>query len=103
MARTTRMKTKDIGGGVAEVLVLVNHPMETGNRKDKKTGKTIPAHYIKTMTFKKNGKTFADVKTGAAVSKNPLVSVRVAAKGGDKIDVSWTDTAGEKGDASGTV
>jgi sulfur-oxidizing protein SoxZ len=103
MARTTRMKTKAIGGGVAEVLVLVNHPMETGNRKDKKTGKKIPAHYIKNMTFKKNGKTFASAKLGAAVSKNPLVSVRVAARSGDKITVAWSDTAGERGNASSSV
>jgi len=97
------MKTKDIGGGVAEVLVLVNHPMETGQRKDKKTGKKIPAHYIKNMTFKKNGKTFADAKLGQAVSKNPLVSVRVAAKSGDKISVSWSDSNGESGSASSSV
>lgn len=96
------MKTKNQGGTV-EVLVLVNHPMETGNRKDKKTGKKIPAHYIKTMTFKKNGKAFADAKLGAAVSKNPLVSVRVAAKAGDTITMDWADTNGEKGNASSTV
>jgi len=102
MARTTRMKTK-ASGGVAEVLVLVNHPMETGNRKDKKTGKKIPAHYIKNMTFKKNGKAFADANLGPAVSKNPLVSVRVAAKAGDKITVSWSDSKGESGNAASSV
>lgn len=102
MARTTRIKTK-ARGSAAEVLVLVNHPMETGNRKNKKTGKKIPAHYIKAMTFKKNGKTFADASLGQAVSKNPLVSVRVAAKKGDKIVVSWSDSRGEKGGASTSV
>ena len=102
MARTTRIKTK-ASGGVAEVLVLVNHPMETGNRKDKKTGKNIPAHYIKSMTFKKNGAAFADANLGPAVSKNPLVSVRVAAKAGDKITVSWSDSNGESGSASSSV
>ena len=102
MARTTKMKTK-ASGGVAEVLVLVNHPMETGNRKDNKTDKKIPAHYIKTMTFTKNGAKFADANLGPAVSKNPLVSVRVSAKAGDKIGVSWVDSNGEKGNASSTV
>lgn len=102
MARTTRMKTKTSGGST-EVLVLVHHPMETGLRKDKKTGKKIPAHYIKTMVFTINGKRFANANLGPAVSKNPLISVHVAAKPGDKIAVNWADTKGEKGSASSTV
>jgi len=102
MAYSTRIKTKT-SGGETTVLVLVNHPMETGNRKDKKTGKKIPAHYIKTMTFAKNGKSFADANLGPAVSKNPLVSVKVSAKSGDKISVSWSDSKGEKGSASTTA
>ena len=102
MAYSTRIKTKT-SGSETTVLVLVNHPMETGNRKDKKTGKKIPAHYIKTMTFAKNGKSFADANLGPAVSKNPLVSVKVAAKSGDKISVSWSDSNGEKGSASTTA
>jgi len=102
MAYSTRIKTKS-SGGTTTVLVLVNHPMETGNRKDKKTGKKIPAHYIKDMIFTKNGKTFADAKLGPAVSKNPLVSVKVSAKSGDKIGVSWSDSMGEKGSASTTA
>ena len=85
------------------MLVLVNHPMETGNRKDKKTGNKIPAHYIKTMTFTKNGAKFAEASMGVAVSKNPLVSVRVSAKAGDKIGVSWMDNKGETGSASSSV
>lgn len=103
MARTTRMKTK-AKGNETEVLVLVNHPMETGNRKDKKTGKKIPAHFIQTMDFAINGKTFANCHLGTAVSKNPLVSVRIkGAKSGDKVTVAWADNKGEKGNASTAV
>lgn len=31
---------------------LMNHPMETGLRKDKKTGKMIPAHHIQKVAAK---------------------------------------------------
>jgi len=32
--------------GVVTVKALMNHPMETGLRKNKKTGKMFPAHFI---------------------------------------------------------
>ncbi len=91
-------------GSATEILVLVQHPMETGNRKDKKTKKVIPAHFIQTMKFTINGKGVADVAMGIGVSKNPLVGIRVKnAKSGDKIDVTWKDNKGETGGAKTTV
>jgi len=36
---STKMKIKKDKSGGHVVMVLVKHPMETGNRKDKKTGK----------------------------------------------------------------
>ncbi|NOY16580.1 MAG: thiosulfate oxidation carrier complex protein SoxZ [Gammaproteobacteria bacterium] len=91
-------------GNATEILVLVQHPMETGARKDKKTKKLIPAHFIQTMVFAINGKTVADVDMSTGVSKNPLIGIRVKnAKPGDKIDVSWKDNKGETGGAKTTV
>ena len=91
-------------GNATEILVLVQHPMETGNRKDKKTKKLIPANFIQTMIFSVNGKTVADASLGVGVSKNPLVGIRVKnAKSGDKINVSWKDNMGKTGSAKTTV
>ncbi|MFW2438751.1 MAG: thiosulfate oxidation carrier complex protein SoxZ [Arenicellales bacterium] len=91
-------------GNATEILVLAQHPMETGSRKDKKTKKEIPAHFIQTLNFTVNGKTVADVAMGIGVSKNPLVGIRVkGTKSGDKIEVSWKDNKGETGGAKTTV
>ena len=91
-------------GDVTEILVLVQHPMETGTRKDKKTKKEIPAHFIQTLNFAVNGKSVADVSMGTGVSKNPLVGIRVkGAKSGDKIKVSWKDNKGETGGADSAI
>ena len=38
-------------GDVTEILALIQHPMETGLRKDKKTKKVIPAHFIQKVSF----------------------------------------------------
>jgi sulfur-oxidizing protein SoxZ len=99
----TKIKTRPKDGNT-EILVLVNHPMETGQREDKKTKKKIPAHWIQNLSIDLNGKTVANVDMGVAVSKDPLIAVAVkGAKKGDKVKVSWSDNKGEKGGADATV
>ncbi len=103
MAFTTKMKIKKADDG-HDVLCLVNHPMETGQRKDSKTGELVPAHYIEIMTFQLNGNTVAEAILGQGVSKNPLIGVRVmGANAGDTVSVSWTDNMGESGSAEAAV
>jgi sulfur-oxidizing protein SoxZ len=101
MATKIKARTK---GNATEILVLVQHPMETGTRKDKKTKKVIPAHFIQTMNFAVNGKSVADVQMGTGGSKNPLVGIRVkGTKAGDNIEVSWKDNKGETGGAKSAI
>jgi len=100
---TTKIKIRQ-KGDVAEVLTLVQHPMETGTRKDSKTKEVIPAHFIQTMTFEHNGKAVADINLGASVSKNPLIGIHVkGTKAGDTIKVSWKDNKGETGGTESKV
>ena len=82
-------------GDTVEVKVLMSHPMETGLRKDA-GGNLVPAHYIETVKASCNGKDVLTADWGPAVSKNPFLAFRFkgGAKG-DKIVVTWTDTAGE--------
>jgi len=67
MARLTKVKTRS-SGDMTEILALVNHPMETGQRKNKKTKDKIPAHYIQKMTFEVDGKVVAEANLGPAIS-----------------------------------
>jgi sulfur-oxidizing protein SoxZ len=84
-----------LGAGFTDVRVLMNHPMETGQRKDA-DGKLVPMHFIQNLTVKVNGKTVIDAEISQAVSRNPVFSFRLkgGAKG-DKIEVSWLDNHGE--------
>lgn len=103
MARDTKLRTRTQEGKV-EVLVLINHPMETGMRKHKATGKLIPAHFIKELTLQHNGKPVAVANLGIAVSENPLIGFRLAsAKNGDKIKVDWNDNKGDTGTVEAVV
>lgn len=91
-------------GGVATVKALITHPMETGRRKDKKTGKKVPAHYIQTVSGKHNGKEVVLAEWGPAVSKNPYVSFQFAgAKKGDTVELTWSDNKGNSESASTKV
>lgn len=83
-------------GDVAEVKVLMSHPMEPGNRKDA-AGKTIPAHFINNVVATLNGKPVLEAQWGGAVSKNPFLGFKVkGVKAGDKIDVKAEDNTGAK-------
>ena len=82
--------------GVADIRVLMSHPMETGLRKDD-AGNAIPAHFIQTLTIAVNGKTVVSGQTNTSVSKNPVFGFKVnGAKAGDKVSISWTDNRGEQ-------
>ena len=83
-------------GDAADVRVLMNHPMETGQRKDP-SGKLIPLHFIQEVTVKLNGKTVVEGQISQAVSRNPVFSFRVTgAKAGDRLEISWLDNKGER-------
>jgi sulfur-oxidizing protein SoxZ len=83
-------------GDIADVRVLMNHPMETGQRKDG-SGNLIPQHFIQEIAVKLNGKTVIDAQVSQAVSRNPVFSFRVkGAKAGDRLEISWLDNKGER-------
>ena len=103
MANSIRIRAKAAGGEVV-VKALITHPMETGLRKDKKTGDKIPAHYIKEVKCEHGGKTVVNAQWGAAVSKNPYLSFAfTGAKAGDTIKLSWVDNKGESDSAEAKV
>ncbi|MDA8421035.1 MAG: thiosulfate oxidation carrier complex protein SoxZ [Pseudomonadota bacterium] len=90
--------------GATEILVLVEHPMETGQRIDPKTKRKIPAHFIQTLLISVNGKPVAEADLSVAISKNPLLGVLVdGPKAGDTVTVSWHDNKGETGAAKAVV
>ena len=96
-----RAKERD---GVASVKFLMKHPMETGLRKDRKTGKTIPAHYITDVTVLLNGTNVITAYLGPAVSQDPYLSTEVkGASKGDTITVSWLDNRGEQASADAAI
>jgi sulfur-oxidizing protein SoxZ len=92
-----------LAGDSTEVKVLMNHEMETGQRKDAQ-GKAIPAWHIQTVTATYNGKTVLSAQWGPAVAKNPFLAFKFkgGAKG-EKVQVTWVDNKGDKRTDEGTI
>jgi len=94
----------NIKGDVTEVKALMSHPMETGLRKDSKTGEKIPAHFIKEVTAEHKGKTVMVAEWGVAVSKNPYLSFKFkGGAAGDAVKISWVDNKGESDSDETTI
>lgn len=84
-------------GELTEIRVLMQHPMETGQRKDPVSGKPVPAHFIQNFSIGVNGKPLVDGQLNTSISRNPLFAFRAKGlKAGDRISVEWTDNKGEQ-------
>ncbi len=95
MADPMKIRAK-LEGDVADVRVLMAHPMETGQRKDAQ-GAVVPMHFIKDIHAELNGKTVFSAAISQAVSRNPVFAFKVkGAKAGDKLSITWEDNQGDK-------
>ena len=91
-------------GDVADVKMLIFHPMETGYRKSPVDGEIIPKHFIQTLQAKHNGELVLEVEWSRSVSRNPFLQFRLlGVKAGDKVTVAWQDNFGETGGGEATI
>ncbi|MBT4703588.1 MAG: thiosulfate oxidation carrier complex protein SoxZ [Rhodospirillaceae bacterium] len=87
-------------GDVFEVKTLVSHDMESGQRKDKKTGKNIPRLILNRLRVTYNGDEVLDAIWHPGVSANPYTSFFVVADKSGPMKFTWTDDAGVAYDKS---
>lgn len=85
-------KYKD--GEIVKVSFMAMHPMETGMRKDKKTGTIVPANYIKSVKFDYNGTPITTMETWESLSANPVLTTYMKINGAGKLVVTFTDDTG---------
>ena len=85
-----------------EVRVLLQHPMETGFRRDLNGG-VIPMNIVDKLSCKLGGRVVFRAELGSGMSANPYLSFfTVAAESGDLV-VEWSDDRGDKGSATAAV
>ena len=75
------------------VKALIAHKMESGQRKDKKTGETIPRFIIKKFEAKMSDLTVFSADFAPAVSSNPYIAFYMKTDQSGELVLSCTDDA----------
>jgi sulfur-oxidizing protein SoxZ len=94
MAGNIKIRAK-AEGGETSVKALMTHPMETGLRKDKKTGEIVPAHFITEVTCKWKDQVVLTALWSGGVSQNPYLAYKFkGGAAGDPVELTWVDNKG---------
>ena len=104
MSSKIKVKIKaKLKGDIVTVKCLISHPMETGLRKDKKTGKLIPANFISEVVAEVAGKPVFIGNYNSSVSKNPYLAFKFKGAKGDVVKITWKDNKDGSGFGEGKV
>jgi sulfur-oxidizing protein SoxZ len=85
-------------GDVFEVRLLVQHPMETGFRRDSR-GAEIPVNIVDRIACRVAGREVFRAELGTGIAANPYLVFTVVAEASGPVEVEWSDDRGEKGRA----
>ena len=91
-----KVPAKVAKGEVFEVKCLVSHKMESGQRKDRKTGEKIPRLIINRFTATFNGQEVFAADWHPAISANPYMSFYMKIEESGELELTWIDDEGEK-------
>ncbi len=98
-----KVPKKAAAGDVIVIKTLINHKMESGQRKDKKTGEPIPRKIINNFVAKFNGETVFEVGVEPAVSANPYFQFSVKVMESGEFTFTWTDDDGTVYDTAKSI
>lgn len=89
-------------GDIVEIRVLIQHPMETGYRRDD-SGKAIPRNVINTVWCRYNGEEVFRAELSPGTAANPYLQFCAIADASGEIEISWVDDANERGSERASI
>ena len=89
-----KVPKKAAAGDVITIKTLISHKMESGRRKDKKTGELVPRKIINAFKADFNGTTVFEAALEPSVSANPYIQFTTKVMAGGEFHFSWTDDDG---------
>lgn len=81
-------------GEVITIKSIISHKMESGQRKDKKTGEKIPRQIINKFTCTLNGKHVFGCDMAPAISANPYLQFTAKVEEAGEFVFTWVDDNG---------
>lgn len=90
-----RIKLPDTikAGETIEIRALIQHVMETGNRKDA-SGNVIPRNIVHTFKVTFQGTPLFSADLGSGISANPFIAFNMKVSGPGELDFTWIDDSG---------
>ena len=82
-----------------EIRVLVQHPMETGYRRDL-NGEAIPTNIVDKLVCRVGGREVFRAELGTGIAANPYVAFYAVTDQSGPVEIEWTDDRGEQGKLS---
>ena len=79
-----------------EIKVLVQHPMETGYRRDL-NGQAIPMNVVDKLVCRIGGREVFSAELGSGMAANPYLAFYAVAEQSGTVEVEWSDDRGERG------
>jgi sulfur-oxidizing protein SoxY len=102
MQARVRVPEKTAPGAPAEVLTLINHPMETGLREGP-DGKILPQRIIRSFETTLDGQPVLKATLYRSLAANPYLRFYVAPKASGKLAFKWTEDTGRTAERSATI
>jgi len=85
-----------------EVRVIVQHPMETGLRRDLQ-GQAIPVNIVDKLACTYGSREVFRAELGTGIAANPYLVFYVVARESGPLEITWSDDRGQQGRASALV
>jgi len=89
-------------GEAVEVRLLVQHPMETGYRRDP-DGRVVPLNVVNSLVCRLAGREVLRAELGSGIAANPYFAFWILAEASGEVTVEWVDDAGVRGTASASL
>jgi sulfur-oxidizing protein SoxY len=102
MLPRVRVPAKTAAGTPAEVLTLINHPMETGLREGP-DGKVLPQRIVRSFEAALDGEPFFKATFYRSLAANPYLRFYAAPKANGKLAFKWTEDTGRTAEASAAI
>ena len=91
-----KVPKKAEAGEIITIKTLISHKMESGQRKDKKTGELIPRKIINHFSATFNGTVVFETVIEPAVSSNPYIQFKVKVNESGEFKFIWKDDDGSE-------
>ena len=86
-----RMPETASPGETIEIETLIAHPMETGLRVDKDTGRLLPRNIIEEFVARLDGREIFRAKLYPSISANPYIAFPVRVEQSGEFEFTWRD------------